>query len=782
MVMLRAMPPTRLDPAVSAQRLATAGVVVAIVTAALFTTLVAAGSGRLDSVGVRLAYDLMALVAIVPWLAYAALRPGWLPASRLWPALLACLLAFGASTLTSRAPRLSAEMVVYAVLLVELYLLLVALMRRSRFRALIARLALALCVAVCLLYLLETIQAWDGWWRDVGAVTIPPLRPGYLGLSLGSPNPVATLVLILGAFALATSAVHGTGGRAAAVALVALVGVVTLVTGSRGAWLGAAAGLAVTGLVALVALPDVRSRVRRAVGSRIGLLAVGTAGVVLVVAGLVAAGSGRLTLDDGGYRAAFAAASMRMFASSPVAGTGSGTWQILRAANEEAGQPDLYIPHAHSIYTQTLAEFGLIGIVAGLVILATLAVLIVLALRSADPARRRVALAALFGLVLLAVQQTADMLMNVPAVLLAIALPLAWLDAVALGDPSAAPVTGATLVRPRGPASRAGSLAAAGGTVLLVAALLAMESVTVLAARATIAADAGRWDEAVDLAARAVVADPGLNAYAFTLGLASANTGDLQAAEADLAASSAADDYPYAWLDLAAVRWQLGDVEGAKAALARAERLGLRDAQLALPAGWLRDRLGDREIAVADFAAALAAAPTLAGDPFWSSTAGLRAELPAILAAARATSADRGLAIDLYGGRLDDARSAAAELARIDPDLFALVVPAWEGDDAAWERLQALAASRPLDSGPAAWCRAVALRRGDAGEVARYGRWLAALTGADAGLPMVARVASGESGMQPARMLDRYGSLYRRTMPRAQVVIALPQVTWQDGL
>ncbi len=45
--------------------------------------------------------------------------------------------------------------------------------------------------------------------------------------------------------------------------------------------------------------------------------------------------------------------------------------------------------------------------------------------------------AALFGVVLLAGQQYADMLMNVPAVLLAIALPIAWLDAMSLdADPA----------------------------------------------------------------------------------------------------------------------------------------------------------------------------------------------------------------------------------------------------------------------------------------------------------------------------------------------------------
>ena len=95
----------------------------------------------------------MAVVAIVSWLLVAAFRRDWLPSSRLVPAIAACLAAFAIATVTSRIPRLSAEMLAYAVLLAELYLLLVALMRRTRLRAHFERLALALCLLVCALYL-----------------------------------------------------------------------------------------------------------------------------------------------------------------------------------------------------------------------------------------------------------------------------------------------------------------------------------------------------------------------------------------------------------------------------------------------------------------------------------------------------------------------------------------------------------------------------------------------------------------------------------------------------
>ncbi len=119
------------------------------------------------------------------------------------------------------------------------------------------------------------------------------------------------------------------------------------------------------------------------------------------------------------------------------------------------------------------------------------------------------------------------------------------------------------------------------------------------------AADAGRWAEAVARARDAAVDDPSVPAYWFAAGVAAANAGDLATAADALERSATADDYPYAWLDLAAVRWRLGDTIGARSALARAERLGLQRAPVAVGAGWLRWQLGDQTEAINDYAAAV---------------------------------------------------------------------------------------------------------------------------------------------------------------------------------
>ena len=350
-----------------ARRLATAFLVVATTAGAAFVVLVAGGSGRLEVDVFRLIYDAAAVVAIVAWLVIAAFRPEWLPASRLLPAIAACLVAFAVATVISQNARLSAEMTAYAFLLAGLYLLLVALMRDARLRAHFERLALGLCVLVCVLYLLQVLQAWQQWWEVVGQLDDPPAAPGLPrpepGISQPDRHgrPRARRVCARHTPGAGTEWSGGRGSaRRACRGHHRDHGIArSLDRGGRGAGglragrAGHGAGHAHEGAAFL--------RTPRGVAALVAGL------VALVVAGGLAASSGRLSLADGGYREAFATASLRMFESSPLVGVGPGVWQELRASYQTAAQPDLYIPHAHNIYLQTLAEFGLVGIVAGVV-------------------------------------------------------------------------------------------------------------------------------------------------------------------------------------------------------------------------------------------------------------------------------------------------------------------------------------------------------------------------------------------------------------------------------
>ncbi len=782
-----------LVPMTLARRLATAFLVVATTAGAAFAVLVAGGSGTLEVIVFRLVYDVVAVVAIVSWLSLATFRRATLPSSRLLPAIVACLVVFTIATVTSRNPRLSAEMLAYAFLLAGLYLLLVTLMRDARLRTHLERLALVLCLVVCVLYLRQVLEAWQTWWEAVGHLTLPPLRPAYLGLSLGSPNPIATLVLLLGAFALAVARLRGRGARAVAAVLVALVAVTTVITGSRGAWIGAGAALVATGLVALVTAPSGRTKVVAFVRTRLGSAAVVAGLATVSTAGWLAASSGRLTLEDGGYRQAFASASLRMFESSPLVGVGPGVWQQLRASFQDAAQPDLYIPHAHNIYLQTLAEFGLAGGLAGLVVVLSLAVLVLRAIRSGDETRRRVGLATLFAIVLLAGQQLVDMLMNVPALLLALAIPLAWLDAAAARPALApAPATEAASARSgqrrgaRGGAwDRALVLGLAALTLVVGAGLLQIEAIAWGEEQGVADADAGRWADAVGPTRDAAASNSSVPSYWFAAGVAATNAGDLTAAADAFARSAAADDYPFAWLNLAAVRWRLGDTAGAREALARAERLGMQRVPVAVAAGWLRWQLGDQAAAISHYGRAVAAAPTLASDPFWTSDPELSAARPAILDAARqalggATGfTPASFTLDLLAG--DEARATAslAPLPAAGRAFYDMAFAAWQGLPGAEAALQQLAERHPLDPLPVVWCQLVAIRHGEALLITRYGAWLSGLS---AGGTSVARIVLGQPLLMPGGGVDRYGSLYRRPVPGAQVIGILPQIAYQDHL
>jgi len=271
------------------------------------------------------------------------------------------------------------------------------------------------------------------------------------------------------------------------------------------------------------------------------------------------------------------------------------------------------------------------------------------------------------------------------------ALPIAWLDATAPDRARESRAAGAgPRDRARGPGPRMLVLAMLTLTLVIGAGLLRVETIAWDGLQGVVASNAGHWEDAVKPALAAAESDPSVTSYWFEAGVAAANAGDLATAADALGRSAAADDYTFAWLDLAAVRWRLGDATAARSALERAERLGLQRVPVAVAAGWLRWQLGDRTAAINDYATAIVAAPTLASDPFWNSDPGLSAARPAIMEAAR----------------------------------------------------------QQLGAGTAG--------------------------------PPVARIVLGQPLPQPDGGLDRYGSLYRRLLPAAQIVGILPQITYQD--
>ncbi len=759
------------------RRLANVALVVFVTFGAAFAVLLYPGSGSLELVHIRLVYDGVAITILLLWLGLAAIRPDWRPSSRLAPAVVACLAAFAISTATSRFPRLSVEMLGYAVLIAELYLLLVAMMRHAVLQRQFENLAVVLCGLTCVLFLVQAVGEWQQWWSLIGRLALPPLRPNYIGLRYGSPNPVATVALMLGAFGVASIARRGRAALAPVLVLLLLVGAAVLVSGTRGAWLGAGAGLVVLAAAGIWAFEPLRGRMRALGGSRRGVVVAVVVVALVGGAAEVASLTGRLNTGGADLRTAFAAASLKMFGASPLVGVGPGTWQVLRAAFTVPTDIDYYIPHAHDIYVMTLAEFGATGVMAALVVFACVGVLVARALRSRDQPTQLVGLAAVFVIVVFAAQQTVDVLVDVPGIMVATALPIAWLDAAELNDRG---TTAAARPWRRMPSAalRVVPIGAAAVTCLIAVGLILIESVAPTADNSVVAADKRDWHTAALLAAQAASRDPDLNVYWYNLGVSAANIGNLRQADAALTRSATTDDFTYAWLDLAAVRWKLDDTAGARQALDRAERLGWQRTPLAFAAGWLRQQLGDAHLAIADYADALAAAPLLAADPYWSSTAALRAMWPTIVGDASARAGgDAVLQLDLSAGLGDAGTAMAAQLAPADPRLYPLVIPAWNGDPAARAQIQALAESRPLDAAPAEWCQIIAMRRADTAVAQRFASWIAIAGGAVSTVP---HVTFGVAEPVPEVGDDSYASLYRRPVPQELVVSILPQLVWED--
>lgn len=121
----------------------------------------------------------------------------------------------------------------------------------------------------------------------------------------------------------------------------------------------------------------------------------------------------------------------------------------------------------------------------------------------------------------------------------------------------------------------------------------------------------------------------------------------------------------------------------------------------------------------------------------------------------------------------------AATLGQVDPALYTLVVPAWEGDAGSWAALQALAAARPLDGDTVGWCQLVAGNRRDEAAMSTYERW-AEINGSPTTLPQFARVATGMVQTVPPSVFDSYDLPYRRPVPADQIVSILPKLSWQD--
>jgi O-antigen ligase len=746
----------------------------------LVAYLVFLGGGFPGIYSVQLRILSLAFVALVliAWLAWAWRHPVWRPRTVIWPAFTAALLTFGVCTALSPTPRLGLDYLAWSVLLTGLYLLLVRLWTDPFLRLRLGALAVMLCASLCLLYVAVVVVRWANWWTLVGSLRTPPLRPWFEGLTFGNPSAVMTIALLLLAPAIAHLGLGSVSRRIAVVVLAGLVLVVTLFSGSRTGWLALPVAVGITGISWFI-LPENREEARRLTSMRWvrpGLAVFAGLAAVLVIAfgpGVL----GRLGAGGEAGRLTFYGAAIRMFQDSPLHGVGAGGWVADRIAFTPAPEIDYYIPHGHSLYLQTIAEFGLLGIIAGIVVAGSLFWLIAGAVRDPDPIRRRFGWATLFAVVYFGAHQALDFYPNMPAALFAFALPIAWLDGTAKH-----PMFGGH-VDVRGTIRRASSRILVAGLAASVAFLAWSESQAVAGASAVDAADHENWPVALERAKAAVAGDPGMPPYQFTLGLAAANMGELPLAAAAFEHSARSDDFPMAWLDLAAIRLEQGDEVSARDALTRALRLGVQQPAIDVAAAALHLQLGDVPSASNDLVQAITRAPSLAGDPSWATDPDFALLWPDVLQRAIASS-DPTTAWEIALVSGDPARAAeiAGRLAPADRDLALLVIPAWRGDTPAILALRARASSRPLDIPTVSWCARVAARDGDRAAAARYRDWASTIDGYSGATAAEMRVVAHLVPGDPIAGVSGsfYGVYtYRRPTPIDQLAPGLPRLTYR---
>jgi O-antigen ligase len=652
---------------------------------------------------------------LVAWAVIARSNPAWRPRSVLLPAIFAALGSLAISTVSSRFPRVSLEYLGYAVVLAALYLLLVRLMADPFFRQRLIALASVLFVAVVAGYAFLVVRHWVDWWSATGSLTVPPLRPDYESLTYGTPSTVLTVAAMLAVPAMASALQARRFGVPLAVAILGLVGVIAILTGSRAGWLAIAFAAVVTGVVAL-AEPTMRAWIRAAIAESrfrrlvpvVVVLALGVA-VVLGPAVLRRAASGgeenRLT---------FVRIALELFSESPVVGTGPGSWVIERLPLTQADEPDEYIPHAHNVYAQTLGELGLVGAAAGLLLGVSLALLCWRSIRSTDSTRRTWGWLSLAALVYFAAHQLLDFYPNMPAVLFTAAIPVALLDALQLQEPAPNP-------RPRIPTSlpRAVELASVLVVAVALAGLLLQEIPARASDQAVDLANNGDWAAALGPSASAARQDPAISPYVFTAGLAAARSGDHAAAAEDFRVVAERDDFPEAWLNLAAEQTELGQKDEALVSIKKALRLGQQRPAISMPAGDLALRNGDANTAIGAFVAAIAVTPSLAGDPWWTADPSRAAIWPTILERARGSTAPAARwELALISGNAEGAKTLAG--ATDDPAYYLQVSAAWAGNAASIESLLARCEANLALVDELLWCARAADHAGRAEAASRY--------------------------------------------------------------
>lgn len=488
--------------------------------------------------------------------------------------------------------------------------------------------------------------------------------------TLGNPNTLAAVLVVLLPLALARAAGALTRSARLWYALYALAaGVLLAVSRSRGAWIGAGAGLAVLSVLLLahfdlLSLSRLRSSWRRLTRPAQLMLAAGAMAVLIVAAGALVYAFSALNQPgrDLEARTDLWQVALAMGTEKPLTGQGLFTFGR-HLPRYDSIPPNPPHAQAHNAPLQVFGELGLVGVV-------TMVVSLGLVLRAAQrnwtqssgPARILVAGAG-SAVVAFAAHHLTDLPALMPAVALAGLVAL-----VALTAP----------VNPTPLRSRFRRWGGALALLVLWIALLVtgLWASTVYNEYLDALRNETYEDDPRAAAARLdtfIAAEPDLSLYrgqqAYLLGLA-AHAGDRNAAaEAaeGFARAAALEPYfaPY-HANQAVLLWNSGQLEDGLAAMERAAELAPDAWQLQYTLGLYAEALGKSDVAAAAYDRALTANPDADLYPAWGATE--------LQAARRSRFEDRAplvqTALLLAGGQVGDA------LALWETDLSSTATPA----------------------------------------------------------------------------------------------------------
>jgi O-antigen ligase len=560
---------------------------------------------RMGSPVARTGFHLLLAVLLAGWLVAAAARAEWRPDVRTTAAVCLPLAAAAVATAASAAPRIATEGFTTGIAWALIFLLATRLGSNPWFRPRVAGL-LTLIVAVTLVaYLAQVALAWIRWWQLTG-VPSPPLRPEAVSLTFGASPIVAGLILILGPLALLRARDMPMGRLLVAVGLIGGIAAI-VITGSRAAYLG----LAVAVVVSLVLYAAGRARAdgirRLATSNPVPVLA---AGAVVAVGGVLLTGRLAARLFDSSTiveRFDIWRSAIVLFQSSPVVGTGPGTWPVLKYAVNPDGVRNLVVPHAHSIPIQTLSDLGVVGLVALAVFCAFVFRRLVLARRSAEPTLRAAGSAAIVAMAGFVALSLFEDFANLGTIL----LPLALLCGLVVGQTDG-PAEGGR-ARLREPVVRATAVLAA--TVALAVGgwwLAGSDAAALTADRGRMAADRGDWAEATRLFEEAFRADPDMPLYRMESAVGLAIAGRTDEAATRLAPVVRVEGSSVNLLSLAWYEALLGRDEDSLGNARLAMRRGADDPLVALNVGALAGRAGDAQLSIDAYAQAMTMTPEIA--------------------------------------------------------------------------------------------------------------------------------------------------------------------------